>query len=176
MITLENGKSLSESLGEVQRGIENVEHAAGITNLMMGDSLSTAATDIEITNYRYPIGVIGGITPFNFPMMVPFWIFPMALAAGNTVVLKPSEKTPLLMEKIVELVEKAGFPSGVFNVVYGAHDVVNTLLQDPLVKGISFVGSKMSVNTFTVKEQKSKTGTSVDWSEKSCCCAERCQY
>lgn len=92
MITLENGKSLSESLGEVQRGIENVEHAAGITNLMMGDSLSTAATDIEITNYRYPIGVIGGITPFNFPMMVPFWIFPMALAAGNTVVLKPSEK------------------------------------------------------------------------------------
>ncbi|MDU6315285.1 MAG: aldehyde dehydrogenase family protein, partial [Enterococcus faecalis] len=86
LITLENGKSLSESLGEVQRGIENVEHAASITNLIMGDSLSTAATDIEITNYRYPIGVVGGITPFNFPMMVPFWIFPMALAAGNTVV------------------------------------------------------------------------------------------
>lgn len=91
LITLENGKSLSESLGEVQRGIENVEHAASITNLIMGDSLSTAATDIEITNYRYPIGVVGEL-PFNFPMMVPFWIFPMALAAGNTVVLKPSEK------------------------------------------------------------------------------------
>ena len=151
LITLENGKSLSESLGEVQRGIENVEHVAGITNLIMGDSLSTAATDIEITNYRYPIGVIGGITPFNFPMMVPFWIFPMALAAGNTVVLKPSEKTPLLMEKIVELIEEAGFPSGVFNVVYGAHDVVNTLLQDPLVKGISFVGSK-NVGEYVYRE------------------------
>ncbi|EGO9464536.1 methylmalonate-semialdehyde dehydrogenase (CoA acylating) [Enterococcus faecalis] len=151
LITLENGKSLSESLGEVQRGIENVEHAAGITNLIMGDSLSTAATDIEITNYRYPIGVVGGITPFNFPMMVPFWIFPMALAAGNTVVLKPSEKTPLLMEKIVELIEEAGFPSGVFNVVYGAHDVVNTLLRDPLVKGISFVGSK-NVGEYVYKE------------------------
>lgn len=151
LITLENGKSLSESLGEVQRGIENVEHAASITNLIMGDSLSTAATDIEITNYRYPIGVVGGITPFNFPMMVPFWIFPMALAAGNTVVLKPSEKTPLLMEKIVELIEEAGFPSGVFNVVYGAHDVVNTLLRDPLVKGISFVGSK-NVGEYVYKE------------------------
>ncbi|MGL5884690.1 MAG: aldehyde dehydrogenase family protein, partial [Bombilactobacillus sp.] len=97
LVTMENGKALSESLGEVQRGIENVENAASITNLMMGDSISTGATDIEITNYRYPIGVIGGITPFNFPMMVPFWIFPIALATGNTVVLKPSEKAPMLM-------------------------------------------------------------------------------
>lgn len=142
LITLENGKAVGEALGEVQRGIENVENAASITNLIMGDSLSTAATDIEITNYRYPIGVVGAITPFNFPMMVPFWIFPMALACGNAVVLKPSEKTPLLMEKIVELVEEAGFPTGVFNVVYGAHDVVNTLLTDEDVNGISFVGSK----------------------------------
>ncbi|MFD2727844.1 CoA-acylating methylmalonate-semialdehyde dehydrogenase [Enterococcus camelliae] len=153
LITIENGKALSEALGEVQRGIENVENAASITNLIMGDSLSTAATDVEITNYRYPIGVVGAITPFNFPMMVPFWIFPMALACGNAVVLKPSEKTPLLMEKIVSLVEEAGFPKGVFNVVYGAHDVVNTLLEHPLVKGISFVGSK------NVGEYVYKTGT-----------------
>lgn len=153
LITIENGKAFSEALGEVQRGIENVENAASITNLIMGDSLSTAATDIEITNYRYPIGVIGAITPFNFPMMVPFWIFPMALACGNTVVLKPSEKTPLLVEKIVSLVEEAGFPKGVFNVVFGAHDVVNTLLSHPLVKGISFVGSK------GVGEYVYKTGT-----------------
>lgn len=153
LITIENGKALSEALGEVQRGIENVENAASITNLIMGDSLSTAATDVEITNYRYPIGVVGAITPFNFPMMVPFWIFPMALACGNAVVLKPSEKTPLLMEKIVSLVEEAGFPKGVFNVVYGAHDVVNTLLSHPLVKGISFVGSK------GVGEYVYKTGT-----------------
>lgn len=153
LVTMENGKALSESLGEVQRGIENVENAASITNLMMGDSISTGATDIEITNYRYPIGVIGGITPFNFPMMVPFWIFPMALATGNTVVLKPSEKAPMLMEKVVELVEQAGFPKGVLNVVYGAHDVVNTLLENPLVKGISFVGSK------NVGEYVYRTGT-----------------
>ncbi|NIZ41284.1 CoA-acylating methylmalonate-semialdehyde dehydrogenase (plasmid) [Entomospira entomophila] len=142
LITMESGKALSEARGEVQRGIENVENAASITSLIMGDSLSTAATHVEITNYRYPIGVIGAITPFNFPMMVPFWTFPMALAAGNSIVIKPSEKTPLLMEKIVELVEKSGFPAGVFNVVFGAHDVVNTLLSHPLVKGISFVGSK----------------------------------
>ena len=154
LITIENGKSYSEALGEVQRGIENVENAASITNLIMGDSLSSAATDIEITNYRYPIGVIGAITPFNFPMMVPFWIFPMAIAAGNTVVLKPSEKTPLLIEKIVSLVEEAGFPNGVLNVVYGAHDVVNTVLSHPLVKGISFVGSK------NVGEYVYRTGTS----------------
>lgn len=153
LITIENGKALSEAKGEVGRGIENVENAASIMNLMMGDSISTAATDVEITNYRYPIGVVGAITPFNFPMMVPFWIFPMALACGNAVVMKPSEKTPLLMEKIVELVEEAGFPKGVFNVVYGAHDVVNTLLSDELVRGISFVGSK------PVGEYVYKTGT-----------------
>src|SRR5699024_1181721 len=154
LITIENGKALSEAKGEVGRGIENVENAASIMNLMMGDSISTAATDVEITNYRYPIGVVGAITPFNFPMMVPFWIFPMALACGNAVVMKPSEKTPLLMEKIVELVEEAGFPKGIFNVVYGAHDVVNTLLSDELVRGISFVGSK------PVGEYVYKTGTS----------------
>ncbi|MDN6733815.1 MAG: CoA-acylating methylmalonate-semialdehyde dehydrogenase, partial [Tetragenococcus koreensis] len=153
LITIENGKAYSESLGEVGRGIENVENAASIMNLMMGDSISTAATDVEITNYRYPIGVVGAITPFNFPMMVPFWTFPMALATGNAVVLKPSEKTPLLMEKIVELVEKAGFPKGILNVVYGAHDVVNTILSDELVKGITFVGSK------SVGEYVYKTGT-----------------
>lgn len=153
LITIENGKAFSEALGEVGRGIENVENAASIMNLMMGDSISTAATDVEITNYRYPIGVVGAITPFNFPMMVPFWIFPMALACGNAVVMKPSEKTPLLMEKIVELVEEAGFPKGVFNVVYGAHDVVNTLLSDEGVRAISFVGSK------PVGEYVYKTGT-----------------
>ena len=151
LITLENGKAYAESLGEVQRGIENVENAAGITNLILGDSLSSAATDIEIVNYRYPVGVVGGITPFNFPMMVPFWIFPMALAAGNTVVLKPSEKTPLLMEKIVDLIEEVGFPKGVFNIVYGAHDVVNTLLSHTLVKAISFVGSK-NVGEYVYRE------------------------
>ncbi|MDQ0225460.1 CoA-acylating methylmalonate-semialdehyde dehydrogenase [Metabacillus niabensis] len=142
IITLENGKNLTEALGEVGRGIENVEFATGAPTLMMGDSLTTIATDVEITNYRYPIGVVGGITPFNFPMMVPCWMFPMAIAVGNTFVLKPSERTPMLAEKLAELLEEAGLPKGVFNMVHGAHDVVNGLLDHPEVKAISFVGSQ----------------------------------
>lgn len=142
LITIENGKNLKEARGEVLRGMENVEFAAGAPSLMMGDSLSTIATDVEATNYRYPIGVVGGIAPFNFPMMVPCWMFPMAIVLGNTFILKPSEKTPLLTEKLVELFEKAGLPKGVFNVVYGANDVVNGILDHPDIKAISFVGSK----------------------------------
>lgn len=142
IITKENGKSVNEALGEVQRGIENVEFAAGAPSLMMGDSLASIATDIEGTNYRYPVGVVGGITPFNFPMMVPCWMFPMAIAVGNTFVMKPSEKTPLLIEKLVELLEKSGLPNGVFNVVNGAHDVVNGILENEHIKAVSFVGSK----------------------------------
>lgn len=142
IITKENGKSVGEALGEVQRGIENVEFAAGAPSLMMGDSLASIATDIEGTSYRYPIGVVGGITPFNFPMMVPCWMFPMAIAMGNTFVMKPSEKTPLLVEKLVEYLEAAGLPKGVFNVVNGAHDVVNGILENEHVKAVSFVGSK----------------------------------
>lgn len=142
IITQENGKNLTEALGEVQRGIENVEFACGAPSLMMGDSLSSIATNIEGTNYRYPIGVIGGITPFNFPMMVPCWMFPMAIAMGNTFIIKPSEKTPLLVNKLVDLLEEAGLPKGVFNVVHGAHDVVNGICENEHIKGVSFVGSK----------------------------------
>ncbi|WP_340640024.1 methylmalonate-semialdehyde dehydrogenase [Bacillus atrophaeus] len=142
LITLENGKNTTEALGEVGRGIENVEFAAGAPSLMMGDSLASIATDVEAANYRYPIGVVGGIAPFNFPMMVPCWMFPMAIALGNTFILKPSERTPLLTEKLVELFEQAGLPKGVFNVVHGAHDVVNGVLEHPEIKAVSFVGSK----------------------------------
>ncbi|MCM3585348.1 CoA-acylating methylmalonate-semialdehyde dehydrogenase [Mesobacillus maritimus] len=142
LITIENGKNTTEALGEVGRGIENVEFAAGAPTLMMGDSLSTIASDVEATNYRYPIGVVGGITPFNFPMMVPCWMFPIAISVGNTFVLKPSERTPLTAEKLAELLAEAGLPNGVLNLVHGAHDVVNGLLDHPAVKAISFVGSK----------------------------------
>jgi malonate-semialdehyde dehydrogenase (acetylating) / methylmalonate-semialdehyde dehydrogenase len=142
LITIENGKNTTEALGEVGRGIENVEFAAGAPTLMMGDSLSTIASDVEATNYRYPIGVVGGITPFNFPMMVPCWMFPVAIAVGNTFILKPSERTPLTAEKLAQLLDEAGLPKGVFNIVHGAHDVVNGLLDHPAVKAISFVGSK----------------------------------
>lgn len=142
IITKENGKSVGEALGEVQRGIENVEFAAGTPSLMMGDSLSSIATNIEGTSYKYPVGVIGGITPFNFPMMVPCWMFPMAISLGNTFIMKPSEKTPLLVNKLAEFVEEAGFPKGVFNVVHGAHDVVNGIVENEYIKAVSFVGSK----------------------------------
>ncbi|WP_183041062.1 CoA-acylating methylmalonate-semialdehyde dehydrogenase [Salipaludibacillus neizhouensis] len=142
LVTEENGKSYSEAYGEVQRGIECVEFAAGAPTLMMGKQLPDIATGIESGMYRYPIGVVGGITPFNFPMMVPCWMFPLAIACGNTFVLKPSERTPILAGRLVELFTEAGLPNGVLNLVHGAHDVVNGLLENPEVKGISFVGSQ----------------------------------
>ncbi|MDF9839992.1 MULTISPECIES: CoA-acylating methylmalonate-semialdehyde dehydrogenase [unclassified Paenibacillus] len=142
LITLENGKSREEALGEVQRGIECVEFASGAPTLMMGSQLPDIASGIESGMYRYPLGVIGGIAPFNFPMMVPCWMFPLAVACGNTFVLKPSERTPLLVNRLAELFGEAGFPPGVLNVVHGAHEVVNGLLEHEDVKAISFVGSQ----------------------------------
>ncbi|MBD2846852.1 CoA-acylating methylmalonate-semialdehyde dehydrogenase [Paenibacillus sp. IB182496] len=142
LITLENGKSYAEAQGEVQRGIECVEFAAGAPTLMMGEQLPDIATGIESGMYRYPLGVVGGITPFNFPMMVPCWMFPLAIACGNTFILKPSERTPILACRLAELLAEAGLPDGVFNLVHGAHDVVNGLLEHEGVQAISFVGSQ----------------------------------
>ncbi|MCM3632658.1 CoA-acylating methylmalonate-semialdehyde dehydrogenase [Paenibacillus camelliae] len=142
LITKENGKSYSEAAGEVQRGIECVEFAAGAPTLMMGSHLPDIATGLESAMYRYPMGVVAGITPFNFPMMVPCWMFPIAIACGNTFVLKPSERTPLLANRLAQLFSEAGLPDGVLNIVHGAHDVVNGLIQHETVKAISFVGSQ----------------------------------
>ncbi|PZE21662.1 CoA-acylating methylmalonate-semialdehyde dehydrogenase [Paenibacillus xerothermodurans] len=142
LVTRENGKSYNEAHGEVLRGIECVEFAAGAPTLMMGKQLPDIASNLESGMYRYPVGVVGGITPFNFPMMVPCWMFPLAIACGNTFVLKPSERTPLLANRLAELFREAGLPDGVLNVVHGAHDVVNGLLEHNDVKAISFVGSQ----------------------------------
>lgn len=142
LIVQENGKAYREAYGEVQRGIECVEFASGAPTLMMGESLSGIANEIDSEMVRYPLGVIGGITPFNFPMMVPLWMFPLATACGNTFVLKPSERTPLLANRLAELFTEAGAPDGVLNIVHGAHDVVNGLIENPDVKAISFVGSQ----------------------------------
>jgi len=142
LITKENGKNFTEAHGEVLRGIECVEFAAGAPTLMMGKQLPSIATDLESGVYRYPLGVVGGITPFNFPMMVPCWMFPMAIVTGNTFVLKPSERTPLLANRLAELFEEAGLPKGVLNIVHGAHDVMYGLLDHKDVKAISFVGSQ----------------------------------
>jgi malonate-semialdehyde dehydrogenase (acetylating)/methylmalonate-semialdehyde dehydrogenase len=153
LITKENGKSYTEAHGEVLRGIECVEFAAGAPNLMMGKQLPDIASNLESGMYRYPIGVVGGITPFNFPMMVPCWMFPLAIACGNAFVLKPSERTPLLAARLAELFTEAGLPAGVLSIVHGAHDVVNGLLENKDVAAISFVGSQ------PVAEYVYKTGT-----------------
>ncbi|SHF26516.1 methylmalonate-semialdehyde dehydrogenase [acylating] [Seinonella peptonophila] len=142
LITKENGKNRTEALGEVRRGIECIEHATSIPNLISGYQLPAVAAGLETGMYRYPIGVVGGITPFNFPMMVPCWMFPLAIACGNTFILKPSERTPLLANRLGELFIEAGLPAGVLNIVHGAHDVVNGLLEHPDIKAISFVGSQ----------------------------------
>jgi malonate-semialdehyde dehydrogenase (acetylating)/methylmalonate-semialdehyde dehydrogenase len=142
LITLENGKSFGEAHGEVLRGIECVEFAAGAPSLMMGKQLPDIASNLESGMYRYPVGVVGGITPFNFPMMVPCWMFPLAIACGNTFVLKPSERTPLLANRLAELFHEAGLPAGVLNIVHGSREVVNGILKHPDIKAISFVGSQ----------------------------------
>ncbi|WP_308637569.1 CoA-acylating methylmalonate-semialdehyde dehydrogenase [Paenibacillus silvisoli] len=142
LVTLENGKSYGEAYGEVQRGIECVEFAAGAPTLMMGKQLPDIASNLESGMYRYPIGVVAGITPFNFPMMVPCWMFPLAIACGNAFILKPSERTPLLANRLAELLKEAGLPDGVFNIVHGAHEVVNGMLEHPGIAAVSFVGSQ----------------------------------
>ncbi|GAX88607.1 CoA-acylating methylmalonate-semialdehyde dehydrogenase [Effusibacillus lacus] len=142
MITLENGKNLAEAQAELLRAIEMAEFAAGMPTLLMGESLPNIARDIDSEVRRFPLGVVAGITPFNFPLMVPMWMYPIAITAGNTFVLKPSERTPLSSIRAAELLKEAGLPDGVFNVVNGAHDVVNGLLEHPDVKAVSFVGSQ----------------------------------
>jgi malonate-semialdehyde dehydrogenase (acetylating) / methylmalonate-semialdehyde dehydrogenase len=139
--TREHGKTLVESRGDVKRGIEVVEFALGVPSLMMGEVLENMARGIDCEAIRQPLGVCVGITPFNFPAMVPLWMYPIAIACGNTFVLKPSEKVPLTAIKIAKLLEKAGLPKGVLNIVHGGREVVDTLLTHPRVKAISFVGS-----------------------------------
>jgi malonate-semialdehyde dehydrogenase (acetylating)/methylmalonate-semialdehyde dehydrogenase len=141
LITSECGKTLSESEGELRRGIENVEVATGIPSLMMGSNVEDIASGIDELMIRQPVGVVGVITPFNFPGMIPLWFLPYAVACGNTVVLKPSEKTPLTMARIVDVIQEAGFPPGVINLVHGGREAVDAMLDDPDIRAISFVGS-----------------------------------
>jgi malonate-semialdehyde dehydrogenase (acetylating)/methylmalonate-semialdehyde dehydrogenase len=139
--TREHGKTLTESRGDVKRGIEMVEFACGVPSLLMGEVLENIARGIDCESIRQPLGVCAGITPFNFPCMVPLWMYPVAIACGNTFVLKPSEKVPLTSIKVAKLLEKAGLPKGVLNIVHGGREVVEALLTHPKVKAISFVGS-----------------------------------
>jgi malonate-semialdehyde dehydrogenase (acetylating) / methylmalonate-semialdehyde dehydrogenase len=140
-ITQEHGKVLTDALGEVQRGLEVVEFACGIPSLLKGDYSDQVSTDIDTFSFREPLGVVAGITPFNFPAMVPMWMFPVAIACGNTFVLKPSERDPSASMILAELWQQAGLPDGVFNVVHGDKLAVDTILDSPKIAAVSFVGS-----------------------------------
>lgn len=141
IITAEHGKVLSDAMGEIQRGQEVVEFACGLGHLMKGEYSENASTDVDVYSLKQPLGVVGIISPFNFPAMVPMWFFPVALAAGNCVILKPSEKDPSAANWVAELLTEAGLPDGVFNVVHGDKEAVDALLVNPDVQSISFVGS-----------------------------------
>ncbi len=141
LITAEHGKVLSDALGEVSRGQEIVELACGLSHLLKGSMTENASTKVDVSSLRQPLGVVGVISPFNFPAMVPMWFFPVAIAAGNAVVLKPSEKDPSSSIWLAELWKEAGLPDGIFNVLQGDKVAVDALLESPSVKAISFVGS-----------------------------------
>ena len=140
-VTIENGKVLDDSHGEIRRAIENVEVACGMPIMMMGDFSEDIARGVDEYMIRQPVGVAAMICPFNFPGMIPFWYLPYALACGNTAIVKPSERTPITMQKVFRLIEQAGFPKGVVNLLNGAADTVNAILDHPDIHAITFVGS-----------------------------------
>ncbi|HLV77850.1 MAG TPA: CoA-acylating methylmalonate-semialdehyde dehydrogenase [Marinobacter sp.] len=140
-LSRETGKTFEDARGDVWRGIEVVEHAANVASLMMGETVGNVAREVDTHSWVQPLGVCAGITPFNFPAMIPLWMFPMAIACGNTFILKPSEQDPLTPMRLAELFEQAGAPKGVLQVIHGGKEQVDTLLADPVVKAISFVGS-----------------------------------
>jgi malonate-semialdehyde dehydrogenase (acetylating)/methylmalonate-semialdehyde dehydrogenase len=141
LITLEHGKTHLDAMGEIARGIENIEFACGIPNLLKGGFSEQVSRGVDVFQIHQPLGVVAGITPFNFPAMVPLWMFPNGIACGNTFILKPSEKDPSVSILLAQLLQKAGVPDGVFNVVQGDRAAVSRLLEHPSIKAISFVGS-----------------------------------
>lgn len=140
-VTREHGKTFAEARASLQRGIEVVEFACGIPSLMMGESMENIARNVDCETIRHPLGVCAGISPFNFPAMVPLWMYPIAITCGNSFILKPSEKVPLTAMMIGDLLSKAGLPAGVFNIVHGGKDCVDAIIEHPGIKAISFVGS-----------------------------------
>jgi malonate-semialdehyde dehydrogenase (acetylating)/methylmalonate-semialdehyde dehydrogenase len=147
LMSREHGKTREESAGELKRGIESITHACAMPSLMMGETLENIASGIDCETIRQPLGVFAVVTPYNFPVMIPLWFWPFAVATGNTVVLKPSERDPLTHQRVVELAVQAGLPPGVLNVVHGDQRAVMTLLDHPDVKGVSFVGSSAVART-----------------------------
>ncbi len=141
ILTAEQGKTIADARGDVFRGLEVVEHAAGIANIQIGDFVENVASGVDTYSIWQPLGVCAGITPFNFPAMIPLWMFPMAIATGNTFILKPSEQDPMVTMRLVELAVEAGVPEGVLNVVHGGKPTVDAICDHPDIKAVSFVGS-----------------------------------
>jgi malonate-semialdehyde dehydrogenase (acetylating)/methylmalonate-semialdehyde dehydrogenase len=141
LVVRENGKSLDEARGEVRRGIDVVEFAAGMPTLMLGGALEQVSRGVDTELFRHPLGVVAAITPFNFPVMIPLWSSPIAIAAGNAVILKPSPRTPLSAMRLAELYDEAGAPPGVLSVVHGGEEAVHAICDDELIRAVSFVGS-----------------------------------
>ena len=157
ILTAEQGKTLPDAEGDVFRGLEVVEHAANIGNLQMGEMANNVAAGVDTYTLQQPIGVCAGITPFNFPAMIPLWMFPMAIATGNTFVLKPSEQDPMVTMRLVELAIEAGIPAGVLNVIHGGVEAVNLLCDHPDIKAVSFVGStKVGTHVYNRATQNGK--------------------
>ena len=141
IITLENGKTLPDARGDVFRGIEVAEHGLAFSSLLQGETMGNVAKDIDSYSYRHPLGVCAGIAPFNFPAMIPLWMYPLAAACGNTYVMKPSEKVAGCATRLIELAKEAGYPDGVVNLVQGGKDTVDYILDHPDIRAVSFVGS-----------------------------------
>ncbi|XP_022237193.1 methylmalonate-semialdehyde dehydrogenase [acylating], mitochondrial [Limulus polyphemus] len=158
-ITEEQGKTLVDAEGDVFRGLQVVEHACSVTSLQLGESLPSIAQNMDIHSYRIPLGVCAGVTPFNFPAMIPLWMFPLALVCGNTFVLKPSERDPGASMILMELLKEAGVPDGVVNVIHGQHEAVTFICEHPDIKAISFVGSDQAGKY--IYERGSKNGKRV---------------
>lgn len=157
LVVRENGKTLDEAKGDVRRGIEVVEFSCGIPHLLKGESLPQVANQIDALTMREPLGVCAGITPFNFPAMVPMWMFPLAIACGNTFILKPSEKVPLTAIRLAELFAEAGLPEGVFNIVHGGREIVDGICTHPGIAAVSFVGSShVAAHVYSLGCQKGK--------------------
>merc|ERR1719195_2556855 len=140
LITLEQGKTLPDAEGDVMRGLQVVEQCCSLTNLLLGETLPGVIKDMDLTSMRTPLGVCAGIAPFNFPAMIPLWMFPMGTICGNTYVMKPSERDPSACMALVELLKEAGMPDGVVNIIHGQHDTVNFICDPPDIRAISFVG------------------------------------
>ncbi|KAH8027190.1 hypothetical protein HPB51_003632 [Rhipicephalus microplus] len=158
-ITEEQGKTLADAEGDVLRGLQVVEHACGVTSLQLGETLPSISKDMDTLSYRIPLGVCAGITPFNFPAMIPLWMFPLALVCGNTMVIKPSERDPGATMILMELLQQCGVPDGVVNVFHGTHEAVRFICDHPDIRAISFVGSD-TAGKF-IYERGSKNGKRV---------------